>query len=368
MAELVAIDLPGGDAFVDALRGVWDRGDAAAVLDRRAPRPARTEALDVLAPSAVIDTEGTHARPGGRAVTEGDALVVLTSGTSGQPRGVVLTHQAIAAAAAATSSRLAVDPTSDRWLCCLPLSHLGGLSVVTRALLTGTALEVHDGFDAAAFATAAARGATLTSLVPTALRRVDVSSFRVVLVGGSAPPSRLPANATLTYGLTESCGGVVYDGVPLEGVEVRVVDDEIHLRGPMLLRCYRDGTDPKDADGWLPTGDLGRLTGAGHLVVEGRRDDLIVSGGESIWPAAVEAALSAHPEVADVAVAGAPDEEWGQIVVAHVVPADADRPPDLDSLRDAVRKVLPAHAAPRRLVLVGAIRRTTLGKVRRRAL
>ena len=163
-------------------------------------------------------------------------------------------------------------------------------------------------------------------------------------------------------------GVVVEDPSQARDVLEQKLTDFRETWAPMLLRCYRDGTDPKDADGWLPTGDLGRLTDAGHLVVEGRRDDLIVSGGESIWPAAVETALSAHPDVADVAVAGTPDDEWGQIVVAHVVPADADRPPDLASLRDAVREVLPAHAAPRRLVLVGAIPRTALGKVRRRAL
>ena len=368
MAELVAIDIPGGDDFVDALRAVWEEGNAAAVLDQRAPGPARTDALEALAPGLVIDGDGAHRRSGSRPVAHGDALVVLTSGTTGQARGVVLTHEAVNAAAVASSDRLAVEPGRDRWVGCLPLSHVGGLSVVTRALLTGTPLEVHDRFDAASVMAAARRGATLTSLVPTALGRIDASLFRSILVGGAAPPRDLPSNVHATYGSTETCGGVVYDGVPLDGVEVRLVRGEIAVRGPMLLRSYRDGTDPKDGDGWLATGDLGRLTGEGELVVDGRRDEMIVTGGESVWPQPVEAALVAHPAVADVAVAGVPDDEWGEIVVAHVVPTDADRPPDLADVRSAGGEVLPAYAAPRRLVLVPRIPRTALGKVRRESL
>ena len=225
----------------------------------------------------------------GDEVDDGDALVVATSGSTGAPKGVVLTHDAIAASAEATSRRLEVT-TDDHWLACLPLSHVGGLSVVTRALHTGTRLTVLPGFDADAVA---AVGATLVSLVATALRRIDPSIFRTIVLGGSRPPADRPPNTVTTYGMTETGSGVVYDGVPLDGVEVRLDDDaEVWLRGPMLMRCYRDGSSPFDADGWLPTGDLGRWLDDGRLHVDGRRGDLIITGGENVWPEAVEAILA----------------------------------------------------------------------------
>lgn len=352
MRRLVVVEARGTPAFVDRLRRAWDEGDAVLPLDPRLPGPARERVLAAARPE--------------EPVAEGDALVVATSGTTGDPKAVVLTHDAVAASARATSARLGVDPGADRWLACLPLAHVGGLSVVTRALLTGTPLTVHDGFDAGAVEAAAAAGCTLVSLVPTALRRIDPSGFRTVLLGGSAMPDELPPNAVTTYGMTETGSGVVYDGRPLDGVEVRVVDGEIHLRGPMLLRCYRDGTDPKTADGWLPTGDMGTWDPAtGRLRVFGRRGDMIVTGGENVWPTAVERVLERLPSVREVAVTGEPDPEWGQRVVALVVPADPAAPPTLGELRDAVRAELPAYAAPRALRLLDALPRTASGKVAR---
>jgi O-succinylbenzoic acid--CoA ligase len=321
--------------------------------------------VEAMAPAAVVDDDGEQRLTGGRPVEPGDALVVVTSGTTGAPKGVVLTHVAIAASAVATSRRLDVGP-GDRWLACLPLSHVGGLSVVTRALVTGTPLTVQPGFDAEAVAAAARDGATLVSLVATALARVDPTLFRVVVLGGSRPPERPPANAVTTYGLTETGSGIVYDGRPLDGVEVRVsADGAIGVRGPMLLRAYRDGTDPKDADGWLDTGDVGALDTQGRLVVHGRRGDLIISGGENVWPDPVEACLAAHPAVADVAVSGRPDAEWGERVVAFIVPADRGAPPELDDLRAWVKETLPVFCAPREVVVVEAVPRTALGKPRR---
>lgn len=363
--RLVALDLPGGPDFVDALRRTWDDGDAALPVDQRLPDAARRVLLDTLAPSVVVGPDGLAvARPDGREVGPDDALVVSTSGTTGRPRGVVLTHAAVASSAEATSARLGVSD-DDQWIACLPLSHVGGLSVVTRALHSGTRLTVLPGFDLDAIVAAVERhrGDSLVSLVPTTLRRVAAEQFRTIVLGGSAPPSDLPPNVVTTYGMTETGSGVVYDGIPLDGVELRIVDGEIHLRGPMLLRCYRDDVDPK-VDGWLATGDLGHLDGDGRLVVEGRRGDLIITGGENVWPQAVEAALADAPGVGDVAVAGTNDPEWGQIVTAFVVPSGA--PPTLDQLREHSRSALPSFALPRRLVLVEQIPRTALGKIVRR--
>jgi O-succinylbenzoic acid--CoA ligase len=343
-----------GSAFVDALQRAWDAGDAVLPLDPRLPAPAQDA---VLAAARVDDP-----------VEPGDALVVATSGTTGAPNAAVLTHEAITASALATSHALGVDPAADRWLACLPLAHVGGLSVVTRALRTGTPLTVHAGFDAAAVEQAAADGCTLTSLVPTALARIDPACFRAILVGGQAPPPDRPRHVIATYGMTETGSGVFYDGVPLDGVEVRIEPDgEIHLRAPMLLRTYRDGTDPKLPDGFFPTGDVGEVRD-GQLHVYGRRGDLIITGGENVWPVAVERALATHPGIAEVAVVGRPDPEWGQRVVAFVVASDAMATPSLDELRDWAKRTVPAFAAPSVLEVVSSLPRTSSGKVRRRDL
>jgi O-succinylbenzoic acid--CoA ligase len=364
--DVVGLALPGGPAWVDELKRAWDAGNAVAPIDLRLPPPARLEQLSTLAPTVIVDEHGRHPHEG-RPAEPGDALVVSTSGTTGAPRAAVLTHDAVRASATATSAALAVDPGSDRWLACLPLAHAGGLGVVTRALSTETALEIHDGFDPAAVTAASQAGATLVSLVPAVVDRIDAAGFRRILLGGSAIPADRPANAVATYGMTETGGGVVYDGRPLAGVECREVDGELQLRCPMLLRAYRDGTDPRVADGWYPTGDAGTVVD-GLVEVHGRLDDAIVTGGEKVWPARVERILESVPAVAAAAVVGRPDPEWGERVVAVIQPADPGKPPTLDALRDAVRGELPAWYVPRELVVVPELPLTTSGKTSRAAL
>jgi O-succinylbenzoic acid--CoA ligase len=365
--QLVALDLPAGPGFVDALVETWDGGDAAFPIDQRLPPPAKEAQLAALAVTVVRHADGTaHRRQGGRPVEDGDALVMATSGSTGEPKGVVLTHDAVGASASAASARLAVT-RGDHWLACLPLSHVGGLAVVTRALWTQTRLTVLAHFDPVAVQ---ASPATLVSLVATALRRIDPAHFRLVVLGGATVPEDLPGNAVATYGMTETGSGVVYDGVPLDGVEVRVADDgEIHLAGSMLLRAFRRAdadVDPR-TNGWLATGDLGGWLPDGRLHVDGRRSDLIISGGENVWPEPVERAIRRDPRVADVVVAGTPDPEWGHVVTAYVVPSGS-QVPTLDELRRAVGEVLPAYCAPRLLRLVASIPTTPLGKPRRSSL
>ncbi len=352
MQRLVAIEAR-GPAFVDALRLAWDAGDAVLPVDPRLPRPTA---------DALVQAMGCD-----RPVDEDVALVVPTSGTTGDPKGVQLTHDQIAASAEATSAHLGIDPDRHRWLACLPLAHVGGLSVVTRAWHTGTPLEVHDGFDAAAVDDAAGRGCTHVSLVGTALTRIDASAWTRIVLGGSAPPADRPPNAVATYGMTETGSGVVYDGVPLPGVELRIDRGEILVRGPMVANRYRDGTPVVDAGGWLHTGDLGRLDD-GVLTVHGRRGDMIITGGENVHPDPVEQRLRLHPDIADAAVVGRPDAEWGQRVVAVLELAPGRTAPSLDDVRDWVRAELPAWSAPKELEVVGTLPRTSLGKVRRSAL
>ncbi len=336
----MALDAEPGTPFVQALRRAWDAGHAVLPVDPRLPPPARSAVLADLRAGDDVD--------------EGDALVIATSGTTGDPKGVVLTHAAVAAHARAASARLAVDPAADRWLACLPLAHVGGLGVVTRAILTATPLT----FDAAA-------PATLVAVVPTQLHRVDPGRFRAVLVGGGADWRARPAHVVHTYGMTETGGGVVYDGAPLDGVEVTEDGDgQLLVRGPTLLRAYRDGSSPVDGDGWLATGDAGTVVGT-TVTVHGRLGDRIVTGGEKVWPSQVEPRLRSHPAVADALVIGRADPEWGQRVVAVVVPADPSFPPSLDALRGWVKERLPPWCAPRSLELVAALDHTTTGKLRR---
>ena len=375
----MALLLPGGPGFVEALRRAWDSGDAVLPLDPAAP-PAHTERLlDALRPTAIETEVGREPLAGGEPVEEGDAVVVATSGTTGEPKGAIHTHRSIEHAAFATTLGSRVDPGS-RWLACLPLSHVGGFSVVTRALLTGTELEVHPRFHAAAVEAARASGATHVSLVPTALSRMDPSGWTTILLGGSAIPAERPSNTIATYGMTETFGGVVYEGQALGGSLFRITDEDgrelrpgevgtIELRSPALLRAYRDGTDPVGADGWYRTGDVGFVDPVEHrLQVQGRADDLIVTGGEKVWPVQVEKVLERAPGVREVAVAGVEDPEWGQRVVAFVVPDAAASAPTLAEIRDLVRSALPVAAAPKELRLVDSLPRTGLGKIRRSSL
>ncbi|MGO8827596.1 MAG: AMP-binding protein, partial [Acidimicrobiales bacterium] len=387
--ELVALDLPGGMGFVDALRAIWDTGDAAAPLDSRLPLAARVTMLEALRPTRIVGSDGEqHALRDGIPVDEGDALVVATSGTSGEPKGVVLTHDAVAASARATSERLGIDPARHSWLACLPLAHIGGLSVVTRSIMTGTPLVVVPGFEAEAVEDIGRSGrATHVALVATALQRLDPSVFACVLLGGSKAPAALPPNVVSTYGMTETGSGLVYDGVPLEGVEVAFraagsatrapgapehgAEGEILLRAPMLFRCYRGGEDgrvtgPDGTSSWFATGDAGHLGPDGRLVVSGRIADVITTGAEKVWPDLVERVLIAHPGVEEVAVWKRSDPEWGERVVAWVVPSDDA--PSLEELRQIVAETIAPWAAPRELVIVDDLPRTAAGKVRRREL
>ncbi|QJY46326.1 o-succinylbenzoate--CoA ligase [Pseudonocardia broussonetiae] len=311
----------------------------------------------------------------------GTAVVIATSGSTGEPKLVALSATALRASAGATATRLG-GPA--RWLLALPAEHVAGVQVVVRALLAGAPPVVQDlrgGFRPDDFAAATALlppGPRHTSLVPTQLLRVldaggaaldALRGYRAVLVGGAALDAGLRRRAldadvavVTTYGMSETAGGCVYDGVPLDGVTVDLEDDgRIVLGGPTLATGYVGGPA---FDGRFRTGDLGRLRD-GRLEVLGRADDVIVTGGEKVAPAAVERVLAAQPGVRDVCVVGVPDPRWGQVVAAAVVPGP-DRPDD-DRLRDAVRAELGRAAVPRRIVDVLEIPVRGIGKPDRAA-
>ena len=378
---LVALALP-RPAAARAVVAAWEAAEAVLPLDVDAPAPELAALLAAARPTHLVDGDGRRALPGGRPVEHGVAAVVATSGTGGAPKLVELGADAIAWSAEATSRSLDAGP-GDRWLCCVPTHGVAGLAVVARAWRTGLPVEVHDRFDPAAVAGAAGR-ATLVSLVPTQLRRLlaagdQAARFRRVLLGGGPVPAALAADAAArgvqvvrTYGLTETFGGMAHDGHPLAGAEVGSdPEGQLLVRGPMLFRRYR-GDPARTAaalrDGWLHTGDLGRIAADGRLTVLGRRDDLIISGGVNVHPDEVEAVLATHPGVAEVAVAGRADPEWGQRVTAFVVPEDPRNPPTLDDLRGYARERLAAAKVPSALTLVPSLPRTASGKLLRRLL
>lgn len=375
MPRLVALDVAQDAAFAGHVRAVWERGDAVCVLDARLGAAAAGARLAALRPTHVRRDNGDEVEVAqvvdASPLEDGDALVVCTSGSTAAPRAVVLTHDAIAASAAANAARLEVDPARDRWLCCLPCAHIGGFAVVARALHTGTPLEVHPGFNAARVEAAATAGATRVSLVPTMLSRLArPDAFRTVLLGGAAPPAVRPSNAVVTWGMTETGSGVVYDGVPLNGVTVTSVDGELYVRAPMTARRYRDGgallcRGPDGRDDWLATGDAG-VVEDGIVTVRGRVADVITTGGEKVFAADVERVLEAHPGIAACAVWRRPDPEWGERVVAWIVPRGSA--PSLGELRAHVGDSLPAWAAPKEVVVVERLPTTASGKVDRRRL
>jgi O-succinylbenzoic acid--CoA ligase len=374
MAELVAIDLPQDDSLAAALADIWERGDAACVLDPRLGEAGRQLHVRTLRPTMLLDDTGLTRLGDGEPLADGDALCVMTSGSTADPKAAILTHDAVQASALASSGALRVDPGRHRWLCCLPCAHIGGLSVITRALLTGTPLHVIDRPSPEALEQASALGATHVSLVATALARIDPALFELILLGGAAPPGGLPGNVVTTYGMTETGSGVVYDGKPLAGVELAIAEPdadglgEILVRGPMLLRSYRDRPAPlvgapDGTAGWLATDDLGRLGADGTLEVRGRRTEVIVTGAEKVFPHDVEQIIAAIDGVVEVAVWKRADDQWGERVVAYVV-AD-ETPPELAEIRAAVTERLSSFAAPKELVLLAELPRTASGKIRR---
>ena len=371
--DVVAVALPPGEAWLGIAAAAWAAEASLLPVDHRLPDPAARSLLADGRPTVLISPEGWRRVRAGRPADPAVALIMPTSGSSGRPRLVELSRGAVLAAVSASLRALAAG-AGDGWVSCLPLAHIGGLLVLLRGALGGAPLLFRGPGELEPPA-----GFPFVSVVPTQLVRaldagVDLRGYRALLVGGGGMEAALRtrlvaagAPCVITYGLTQSCGGVVYDGMPLPGVAVRIGEGgEIQLGGPTLLRGYRDGSAAGlTPDGWLPTGDGGRLDGQGRLHVHGRLDDLIVTGGENVWPGDVEAVLRSHPAVADCAVFGRPDPSWGQRVVAAVVARDPGVPPTLAALREHVGAVLGRHQAPRELVLVESLPRTALGKLRR---
>ncbi len=307
-------------------------------------------------------------------------VVVRTSGSTGAPRRVVLSPEALRASAAATHSRLGGP---GQWLLALPAASVAGLQVLVRSLLAGTEpvdVAAHPSFADAVRDLSGERA--YVSLVPTQLHRLAAAGelellrrFDAVLVGGASLAPGLAGRCTdvgvpvvRTYGMSETCGGCVYDGRPLDGVALRLdVDGRIHLAGPVLFDGYEG--DPATTaqvlrDGWFGTSDVGHRAADGHLAVLGRVDDMVVSGGVNVALPAVTRALQSMPGVADAVAVGVPDEEWGARVVACLVGG----PATLEAVRDHVSATLPRSWAPQGVLALNAVPLLTGGKPDRLAL
>jgi O-succinylbenzoic acid--CoA ligase len=321
--------------------------------------------------------------------------IVYTSGTTGRPKGAILTYGNHWSSAVASALNLGLLP-NDTWLACLPLFHVGGLSILLRSVICGMTALVQPRFDATEVNRAIEeQGVSIVSVVSTMLdrmltergsRRYPASLRCVLLGGGPAPLPLLERAASLgvpvvqTYGLTETASQFTTlapqdalsklgsAGKPLMGSRLRIsADGEILVRGPAVSRGYLHGASRTDDDGWLHTGDLGYLDADGYLYVLDRRDDLIVSGGENVYPAEVEAVLLAHPAVADAGVAGESDPEWGRRVAAFVVLADGQIA-TAEALIAFCRQRLAAYKVPRTITFRDALPRNASGKLLRREL
>lgn len=332
-------------------------------------------------------------------------VVLFTSGTTGRPKGAVLTEGNFRASARCSAANLGMHP-APRWLGTLPLFHIGGLAMLTRCAYEGGCLLLHGGFDAEAVNRAIdTEGATHASFVATTLERVlDArgersmpESFQLALIGGGPVSAPLLARARAakllalqTYGLTEACSQVATErpaeadgltaGPTLPGLEVRITgpdgevlaagrEGDIEVRGPTVMAGYLnrpEATREALRDGWLRTRDVGRLDERGRLSVLSRRTDLIVRGGENLYPAEIEAVIASHPGVREVAVVGVADARWGEVPVAFVVPRSGQSlPGDLEAW---CRRSLAGFKVPSRFLALEALPRNAMGKVERTVL
>ena len=390
----MATTLPAGAELASLLHAVAKLGAVLAPVNTRLTAAERRSQLDAAAPRVVVHEplagEKAVVELRDRVDPEAPWTLLFTAGTSGAPKPVLLSHRNHAASALASAWALGVAP-DDRWLCPVPLFHVAGLAILARCAAYATQAIVHERFDADAVAAALSGGAaTLVSVVPTMLARLlDAGveahpALRTVVVGGAGTPAALLRRAAerglpivRTYGMTEAASqvatapGLTADAAldteppgarPLPGVELRVAaDGEVLVRGAMVSR------DALAPDGWLHTGDRGRLDDEGALHVDGRLDDVIVTGGENVAAAEVEDALLAHPTVADAAVAGEPDPEWGSAVVAYVVPT-AGAAPAPGELTAHCRARLAGFKVPKEIRLVESLPRNAAGKLVRRRL
>jgi O-succinylbenzoic acid--CoA ligase len=372
--DRVALALPAGVEFAVALHGCLLAAAVAVPIDLRLTRAERENRS--AGTKAVVEEPLDGPAISETPATELDAVATLmhTSGTTAAPKSVRLTYGNWLASALGSAVALGLDP-AERWLCPMPLTHVGGLSIPIRSAIYGTSAVLHERFDTDAVLDALAGQVTVVSLVPTMLARLLDAGLEnppmlrwVLLGGGPIPPSLLErareagVPVAPTYGMTEACSQIVTGGWPLPGVEVRIAaDGEVLVRGPNV------SSDSLGPDGWLHTGDVGDLDDRGELYLLGRKSDTIVSGGENVAPLEVEAVLLAHPAVADAAVHGRPDEEWGEAVVATIVRRDGVVV-EPGELRAFCAGRLAAFKVPKAVEFADRLPRSETGKLLRREL
>ena len=369
MAKLIAFVKAQSRALITEIHDAWEAGDSVAVLDPTLPKQYLADLIDTIDPD-VIQYSGdvSEFRMRNYDLVADAALVICTSGTSGKAKAVVHTHQALQASAAATGSYLSITPGVGTWICALPITHIGGFTTITKAMYQKVGLEIFEHFDYLAIQEIAKAGPSYLPIVRAHLSRIDPSLFTRLVLGAGVAPTELPKNAHVTYGLTETGSGVVYDGWALEKVNLAISPQgEILIQGPMLASCYRDTTPIIDSHGWFHSDDAGEIID-NRLTVFGRRSEIIHSGGEMIVPSRIEEVLRRLPGIDEIAVVGVNDLEFGQLAWAFVVVRQGSQDPTLAELKDAIRAVLPHYYAPRGLEIVKSLPKTPLGKIQKKRL
>ncbi len=427
------------DMLVFSIAACWQLGVPFIPLDPKLSQSELEEQISALSPSLIFSDSKNRKRLQGEDVIHMDENYFInaftfdiansdlpnpvkfdknsvfgyffTSGTSGAPKIVPLKRRQMLAAAKSSAKNLRPDP-NHFWLLCLPLNHLGGISIILRSLIYGTGIYRLDVFHEEMIKEFLAENSRFqaASLVPTMLQRLlkdplfrTHRNFKAVLLGGGPSNENLLRKAVergipmiSSYGMTETCAQIVANpllapsgtytpitsvGKPFPSNYVEIRDESgkkvpinesglIWLKGPQVFDGYyllKNDDTRFDASGWFNTGDFGHINGNGHLFIENRRSDLIISGGENINPNEIEDALVELTEIEEVAVIGLDDEEWGQKVVAVVTLSNGSHP-DLESIKSQLKGKLADFKLPKALEIVDELPKTSTGKIKRNSL
>ncbi len=381
MNNLVAIDLPQTQDLLKLIASIWDDGDAIYFIDQRFSDKLKQQAIDSVRPKYLINLEGKCELNNSIEVCHGDALIISTSGTTGKPKALIHTFDSLKSHSRLVNEYLKINSQKDKWIACLPLNHIGGLGVVLRSMFENFEVAILEKPDPKRINDLNREGFNLISLVITILSKIDISHFKAVVLGGMAEPEKTQDNVFATYGLTETGGGVVYNGQTLNKVSIRIDKDSslISVKTPTLFRGYRSlfnetlhvyeisaqGIEPELTDGYFQTSDCGFFDND-RLKILGRTDDVINTGGEKIWPGTIESEISAIEGIIEVAVVPVADVKWGHKIVAAITKQPQSKI-TVTEIANVIRDSLSDWAVPKEIKFVQELPKTSIGKIDKQA-
>jgi O-succinylbenzoic acid--CoA ligase len=379
--NLVAIDLPQTQDLLKLIASIWDDGDAIYFIDQRFSDKLKQQAIDSVRPKYLINLEGKCELNNSIEVCHGDALIISTSGTTGKPKALIHTFDSLKSHSRLVNEYLKINSQKDKWIACLPLNHIGGLGVVLRSMFENFEVAILEKPDPKRINDLNREGFNLISLVITILSKIDISHFKAVVLGGMAEPEKTQDNVFATYGLTETGGGVVYNGQTLNKVSIRIDKDSslISVKTPTLFRGYRSlfnetlhvyeisaqGIEPELTDGYFQTSDCGFFDND-RLKILGRTDDVINTGGEKIWPGTIESEISAIEGIIEVAVVPVADVKWGHKIVAAITKQPQSKI-TVTEIANVIRDSLSDWAVPKEIKFVQELPKTSIGKIDKQA-